>query len=680
MLMTCGPWRPINLEIYEARISDLYFTTNIDQSLVRAEIMVGVDIEGPASLVKVTVSLNGNPVAEETLSVVNGHAMTTFPLDKPELWYPIRYGKQPLYTITANIISASPAVQTIHTVSKKCGLRRVELIQRPLIDQPGKTFFFQINNIPIWCGGSDWIPADSFIPRISKEKYYNWIKLVAEGDQYMIRVWGGGIYEEQVFYDTCDELGILVWQDFMFGCGNYPAYPEILDLIRREAEDNVKALRHHPSIVIWAGNNEDYQYQEQEGLTYDFDNKDPESWLKTDFPARYIYEKVLSDVCSTLIPTTAYHFGSPWGGGVASTDPTIGDIHQWNVWHGTQEKYQDFDKLVGRFVSEFGMEAFPNTRTIDSFLPRGKEDPDRYPQSSTMDFHNKATGHERRIALYLVENFRYAPEPLEQFIYCTQLMQAECLASAYRLWKRQWKGPGREYCGGALVWQTNDCWPVTSWSIVDYYLRPKLAYYTVKREMAPLTCGIKRQRTAIPKDRYTSAYITRTTTIEIWGSNLTLNDATVDVVLKAWDVITGRETYCATLKTAFLLPQNQSTEMADLKLPVGDAEDEDRTVVAVYFWQSGRQVARYVNWPEPLKYVHLQAPKDLRVEMSQDGRTIEISAEVPAKGVAVECGDDEVSFGDNLLDVVPGEVLSITVKGANKETRFETRYLGMRTI
>jgi beta-mannosidase len=345
MLMTCGPWRPIYLEIYESRIADLYFTTNIDKSLSWAEILVDVEVEGSASLVNIAISLDGKSVVvDEILSVDKGHATATFRLNNPKLWYPIRYGKQPLYIVTATILSTDLAAHRLDTVSKKLGLRRAELIQRPLIDQPGTTFFFQINNIPIWCGGSNWIPADNFIPRISKEKYYEWVKLASEGNQLMIRVWGGGIYEEQAFYDACDELGILVWQDFMFGCGNYPAFPEVLELIRREAEDNVKLLRHHPSIIIWAGNNEDYQYQEQEGLTYNFDDKDPQSWLQTDFPARYIYEKVLSEVCGALIPNTQYHFGSPWGGGVDTNDKTVGDIHQWNVWHGTQEKYQDFDK------------------------------------------------------------------------------------------------------------------------------------------------------------------------------------------------------------------------------------------------------------------------------------------------------------------------------------------------
>ncbi|TVY32536.1 Beta-mannosidase B, partial [Lachnellula subtilissima] len=674
-LMTCGPWRPINLEIFSSRISDLHFTTHVPETLDSAEFVAKADIEGETTDVRFDVSLDGKKVASETVKASKGQAVHAFAIQNPALWYPIRYGEQPLYTITATLLEDSSEV---HITSKKFGLRRAELVQRPMTGQPGTTFFFQINNIPVFCGGSDWIPADNFIPRIGREKYYDWVKLVADGNQFMIRVWGGGIYEEQAFYDACDELGILVWQDFMFGCGNYPAFPSLLASIKREAEENVKLLRHHPSIVIWAGNNEDYQYQEGEGLTYEPENKDAESWLQTNFPARYIYEKVLADACAELIPDTYYHFGSPWGG-KDTRDPTVGDIHQWNVWHGTQEKYQNFDKLVGRFVSEFGMEAFPHIKTIESFLPLGADDPDRFAQSSTVDFHNKADGHERRIALYLVENFRYAPDPLEQFIYSTQLMQAECLASAYRLWKRQWKGPGREYCGGALVWQINDCWPVTSWAIVDFYQRPKHAYYTVKREMAPISLGVTRKEHVVPQDKYTRAFVRKSTEIEVWGSNLTLEVVRADVVVKAFDVITGQETYSKTVKSSFLLPENRSTEITTFKVPVQteNTGEEGRTVVAAYLIADGRQIARYINWPEPLKYVHLQKPKQLQANLGSDGGSVDVSAEVPVKGVALETEDEEVVFSDNLVDIVPGEVVTIAVKGAREDTKIGTRYLGM---
>lgn len=649
--------------------------TEVDVAAKNAKVTAHAQTEGVTSKVRFDITLDGTSIASETVDASAGEAKATFDVTDAKLWYPIRYGAQPLYTITATLLTSDEGADTL---SKRIGLRKAELVQDPLDGQPGTSFFFRVNDIPVFCGGSDWIPADNLLPRITAERYRDWVKLVADGNQFMIRVWGGGIYEDAAFYDACDEMGILVWQDFMFGCGNYPAWPELLASIDREARENVKTMRHHPSIVIWAGNNEDYQYQESENLTYDYENKDAESWLKTDFPARYIYEKVLDDACKDLIPGTYYHFGSPWGAGKDTHDPTVGDIHQWNVWHGTQEKYQNFDKLVGRFVSEFGMEAFPAVKTIDAYLPLGKDDPDRYPQSSTVDFHNKAEGHERRIALYLVENMRYAPDPLEQFVYCTQLMQAECLASAYRLWKRQWKGPKKEYCGGVLVWQTNDCWPVTSWSICDYYLRPKHAYFTVKREMAPLSIGMTRREHKHPKNKFTRVDIETRTQIEVWGSNLELGEVVGDCVVKAWDVETGEETYCETIQAGLKLPGNQSTEIAAFDVPVRNKGrgEEERTVVAAYFVDAdGKQLARYVNWPEPLKYLHLQTPKELKAVVK--GGKVEVSAEVPVKGVVVECDDEGVKFGDNMVDVVPGEVVEIAVEGAKEGTEVTTRYLGM---
>jgi len=324
--MTCGPWRPIELEIYTSRIADLYLATEVDKSLKSAEVVTKADVEGEGSEVRFEISVNGTAVGSETVRVQEGYATATFRTQDPELWYPATYGKQPLYLLTASLISGD---KVYDKASKRFGLRRAQLIQRKLDDAPGTTFFFEINNTPIFCGGSNWIPADNFIPRIKPQRYRDWVKLIVDGNQVMVRVWGGGIFEEQTLYDACDEMGVLVWQDFLFGCGNYPAFPEFLDLVKREATANVKLLRHHPSIVIWAGNNEDYQYQESENLDYDPNDKDPQNWLKSSFPARYIYEKLLVDITKELTPNTYYHFGSPWGGS-DTRDPTAGDIHQWN--------------------------------------------------------------------------------------------------------------------------------------------------------------------------------------------------------------------------------------------------------------------------------------------------------------------------------------------------------------
>ena len=327
--MTCGPWRPVNLEVYTSRISYLYSRTKFDESFKNAEVTATAEVEDGAEADNVvfSISLDGTEKGTATAKVDRGVASVTFHVPDPQLWYPAGYGKQPLYELTAALTGNQGQLDVS---SKRIGLRRAELIQRSLIDASGTTFFFQVNNVPIFCGGSNWIPADNFIPRISRQRYRDWVKLMVEGNQAMVRVWGGGLFEESAFYEACDEMGILVWQDFLFGCGNYPAYPEFLQSVEREAIVNVKRLRHHPSIVIYAGNNEDYQYMESEGLEYDPMDKNPANWLKTTFPARYIYEKILPDVCKNLIPDTYYHPGSPYGGGKDTRDPTVGDLHQWN--------------------------------------------------------------------------------------------------------------------------------------------------------------------------------------------------------------------------------------------------------------------------------------------------------------------------------------------------------------
>lgn len=674
-LLTCGPWRPISLEIYTARISDLHFTTEIDESLKSAEVVVEVGIEGEGSHVQLEVFFEGRSVGMETVNVEDGFATAIFKRENPELWYPAGYGKQPLYTLKASLWSDS---RRLDTASKRFGLRRAKVIQQKLDDAPGTTFVFEINNISIFCAGSCWIPADSFIPRLSPEKYREWVKLAVDSNQVMLRVWGGGIWEQQAFYNACDELGVLVWQDFMFACGNYPAHKDFLHLVEREVLANVKLLRHHPSIVIFAGNNEDYQYRESEKLDYDPSNHDPESWLKTSFPARYIYEKLLVDVTQDLVPGTYYHFGSPFGGS-STRDPTVGDIHQWNVWHGTQERYQDFDRLSGRFVSEFGMEAFPSIRTIDSYLRLGSRDPDRFPQSSTVDFHNKAAGHERRLATYLTENLQYTFKPFEQYIYATQLLQAEALGTAYRLFRRQWQGPGKKYCGGALVWQLNDCWPVTSWSIADYYLRPKLAYFAIKRELKPIIIGMKQTTRSSPADEVHHHSETVTHEIEIWASNLSLKERKGFLKVSSYDIITGK------LKgmndwPIHTLPPNRSTELATWTTSIKNKDEHYRTVTEAYFHEAGlgQQLASSTSWPEPLKYVPFQQPRNLQIEVLDGGFVIR--SEVPVKGVMLELEDDTdaVKWDDNGFDLMPNDPVIVRAHGLKKSDagRIRIRYLG----
>lgn len=646
------------METYQARLEDLRLEYEVEPSLSKVTGKITAIVEGSqGDIVEFNARLDDKEVFKGSAEINDkNEAQLEFHINDPKLWFPHGYGQQPLYDVSAVLKKGE---HELHYISKRTGFRKTELVQQP--DSIGKTFYFRINNVDVFCGGSDWIPADSFTPRISEDRYRKWLEMMIDGYQVMIRVWGGGIWEDDAFYDICDELGVLVWQDFMFGCGNYPAYPEILKSIEAECVCQTKRLRHHPSLTIYAGNNEDYQVQESYKLTYDYDDKDPSNWLKTDFPARYIYEKLLPEVVSSHTPHVPYHPGSPWGDGLVSSNPTVGDMHQWNVWHGTQEKYQIFDTLGGRFNSEFGMEAFPHIDTIKHYVT----DPSQlYPQSHMIDFHNKADGHERRIATYLVENFRTETD-LEKFIHLTQLSQAEALMFGYRGWRQQWGQ--KRFCGGALVWQLNDCWPVTSWSIVDYFQRKKPAYYAMRRVLAPIAVAVKR---AHHDWSVVHARPAKTSDYELWVASSKTAEVTATVELRYISIATGKEIKSSVVKKDVKIVANGTTEI--LKDTI-DNTTEEAHVLAARIWVDGEIVSRDTDWPQPLKYLDFS---DRGVEVVREGHQIRIRADRPTKSLVFE-ERQGVLVDDSAIDVVPGDEQIVKVRGLGLESEaLKWTYLG----
>ena len=329
-MMSAGPWKPIRLEIYQSRIEELHFPVSVLDDLSSATIDYSITIDSPIKNASVRVTLyppdSDTPVYSEIIPAerIVSRSIT---VKHPKLWYPVNYGSQPLYNVVVDLHKNDTLLD--HK-NQPLGIRRAHVVQVPLSSEAGTTFYFEINNIPIFCGGSNWIPADNILTRLTPDRYREWLTLLVKGNQNMIRIWGGGIYEDDSFYSTADELGILIWQDFLFACGQYPCHFEFRQNVEREAKTQVKRLRHHPSIALFAGNNEDYQIAEAASLDWNPNDPSPESWLKTNFPARYLYEKLLPDVVSKYAPGVFYHPGSPWGGGKPTTDKTVGDIHQWN--------------------------------------------------------------------------------------------------------------------------------------------------------------------------------------------------------------------------------------------------------------------------------------------------------------------------------------------------------------
>jgi len=325
-LNTSGPWKPIYLEIFHARISSFLVRQEVSSDLESAVLKISGAVEGKhEGVVEIDVlSPSGESVLKKKVKVQvdeKGAFATELEIQKPELWFPFTYGAQPLYTISASLPG-------LDKQERKIGFRRLRLLQHPLKHAEGTSFTFEINNIRTFCGGSCWIPGDCLLPRFTAERYRSWLELAKAGNQVMIRVWGGGIVESDYFYAICDELGILVWQDFLFACGDYPASADFIANVKNEAEGQVRRVGHHASLVLWAGNNEDYMLAERWGWEYDpSDQEGP--WDGTNFPAREIYERVLPEVCERLAGGVPYWRSSPYGG-KTSNDVTVGDTHIWD--------------------------------------------------------------------------------------------------------------------------------------------------------------------------------------------------------------------------------------------------------------------------------------------------------------------------------------------------------------
>ncbi len=455
-LNTSGIWRPIRLEGWDrARLADASYSVDwADPD--RPVVQVTCDLEAlEACSARVTAGLDGGS-AEATAELKAGSnaVQLTIPVEDPRLWWPAGFGPQDLYTLT---VGGEAGGEELAPVELTVGLRRVEL--RRDADEEGESFVICINGEPIFCRGANWIPADSFIPRLTRDDYDALVGMAAAANMNMLRVWGGGIYERPEFFDACDRLGIMVWQDFMFACGSYPDHlDEFRASVRAEAEDTVRRLRNHPSLVLWCGNNECQWLNRRDGR----------------LPGERLYSEVLPEVCAELDPSRPYWPGSPFGGEEPNS-PTHGDQHLWTPWW--QWRHPDSQRdYPGRFLSEFGFQAPPAMDTLRRHIPSSAH----HMQSRVMEHHNRAWEGTERLYRLLSIYFR-VPGSFEDTVYLMQLMQGEAVKTGVEAWRAR-----KFLTAGTLFWQLNDCWPVTSWSAIDYAHRPKALYYYARRFFAPV--------------------------------------------------------------------------------------------------------------------------------------------------------------------------------------------------
>ena len=468
--VTCGIWRDIRIEAYDtARIDDVIISQDHSRDdSVGVDVCINIDRLTYDNLkAKITAEFDGSAEAEAMFDIeASGQSCGRLTVASPKLWWPNNMGEQNLYKLTIELID--DAGNVIDVCERKIGLRTLRLDRHD--DQWGESFQFVVNGKPFFAKGANWIPADAVVARITDDDYRRLLQDAAVANMNMIRVWGGGIYEDEAFYDICDELGLCVWQDFMFACSTYPSFDdEFVKNVELEVEYNVKRIHHRASLALWCGNNE----LEQGNVAEEWGERTM-SWK--DYGR--LFDKLLPSIVSKYSSGTDYWPGSPHspqGDRYDFNNPTCGDAHLWSVWHGRQP-FEWYRTCEHRFNSEFGFQSFPELRTIEAFTL----EQDRNITSRIMEFHQRSDIGNNAIIQYMLDWFQM-PVGFENTVWLSQLLQGMAMKYACEHWRRSMpRGMG------TLYWQLNDNWPVASWSSIDYYGRWKALHYMARKFFNPL--------------------------------------------------------------------------------------------------------------------------------------------------------------------------------------------------
>lgn len=476
--VTAGIWREVGIRfVRTARIEELEVRQLHQKKGVTLTLTAQVAGNIPAgSIMEFHIETPSGKTLFATASVKRKTARATVVIAQAELWWPSGYGGQPLYRTRA-VLKTTRNGETLDSKDKRIGLRKVELVQQK--DQWGEAFGFRINDREVFARGANWIPADTFVTRVDDQKLALLLGAAKEANMNMVRVWGGGIYESDAFYNLCDELGLMVWQDFLFACHSYPAYDgSWMENVREEAEQNLLRIRHHASVVLWCGNNE---LRQMPSAVSDGKDGKAMSWQEYD----QLFGKLLKRLAARLAPETPYIDGSPCERMSAKFSPhsdEAGDLHYWGVWWGMQS-FESYRSIRPRFCSEFGFQSYPHPATIAEFAPASEH----HLSSYILDFHQRGStsgGDGNSTILSYVASWFRLPPNFHDSVVVTQLCQAMAIKYAAEFWRFN-----QPRCQGVVYWQLNDCWPGQSWSSIDGACRWKALQYFAKDFFAPLLIG-----------------------------------------------------------------------------------------------------------------------------------------------------------------------------------------------
>lgn len=639
-LPDAGIWRPIFLRTWDtARLENALMLQAHHDDLV--DVTIRPEIAGESAWSAEITAPDGEVIIiPETTA-----AEQVITIEHPQLWWPNGLGKQPLYRVTVRLATGDTRVWRI-------GLRTITVSREK--DEWGEEFCHVVNGVKVFAMGADYIPEDNILARVTPERTRRLLEDCKAANFNAIRVWGGGYYPDDAFYDICDELGLMVWQDLMYACAFYDLTPDFERSIRVETQQNVARLRHHASLALICGNNEMEMFMAGANSalinhrTWEFVPTYPHHI--TDYVK--MFEYILPAIVKETAPQTYWWPASPSSGGNfdAPNDENRGDNHYWDVWHG-EKPFTEYRKFFFRYASEFGFQSFPCLKSVEQFtLPD-----DRNIFSRVMERHQRNQAANGKILSYLSQTFRY-PNSFDDLLYASQLMQAEAIRYGVEHWRRN-----RGRCMGAIIWQLNDIWPVASWASIDYYGRWKALHYAAKRFFAPVMISAEEEGelSQNPKiNEYHPAPLEKSFRLNV--CNETLRDVTGEVV---WALRTP---------DGAIVRQNQQT----LTIPAMSAKWLDKVDCA-----DASLTGHYVSFAFVVDDVALSegtcifcAPKhfefvDPRLTLETRGDTLVVTSHAYAKQVWLESEDADLLLDDNAFDMNPGTKVVRVLRGSAEKVR-----------
>ena len=634
-LATSGIWRPVKLTFCNGAAIDDFFVRQQEVTEQVAKVDNQLEINNVTTTLKEAqvkvVYAYGEQADTLTRTVVlqpgkNSLSMPAW-IEKPHLWMPNGWGDPALYTFTATV---SVDGKEVASREEAIGLRSIRVVMED--DKDGKRFYFEVNGKPMFAKGSNYIPGDALLPNMTGERYARLFEDIRAANMNMVRVWGGGIYEDDRFYEEADRNGILVWQDFIFACTTYPHDPTFLKRVSEEAVYNMRRLRNHASLAMWCGNNEIYEGMRYWGWK---DKYSPVVWKEMTEGYDVLFRQLLPELVAANDPGRFYMHGSPYEANWGRPESwKIADSHNWGTWYG-QKPFESLDMEIPRFMSEYGFQAFPEMKTIRMFAS-----PEDYElESPVMNAHQKAS-----IGNFLIKKtmalYYKVPEKFEDLIYAGLILQGQGMRHGIEAHRRH-----RPYCMGSLPWQLNDSWPVVSWSSIDYYGNWKAMHYQIRRAFVPVLVD------AIKEGNNLSYYIMsdRLTDVE-----LTLNLEMMDFNGKVY----------RKQKVDGLLPAN--TSKLFYQEPVEQAlagRDSATTFMHMVVKSKKGEVLsdEIYYFAHPKDQLLPKTPLQWQVKQKKGYCEVTVKADKLARDIFIEVPVQGVRFSDNFFDLLPGQKKKVII-------------------